>query len=376
MKDIRIIAINLPQFHPFKENDEWWGKGFTEWTNVVKACPRFKGHYQPHIPSDTGFYDLRLPEARQMQADMAKEYGIYGFCYYHYWFNGKQLMDRPVNEILKSGKPDFPFMLCWANENWTRNWDGLNNEVLIEQKYSDEDDLMHIRWLCENVFSDKRYIRIDGKPVFAIYRIDLFPNIGKTISIWRKIAKVEYGMDLYIINAEFPGSPKGVAVLNQGLNASFDFKPLGWAKYIKPLPKNRFVRGFINHVPGLRLIKPIKNYVDRLPILYSYRDYIKKIADLPLPDYKCYPCVSPNWDNSPRRANKRFYAFVDSTPALFGEWLADILSRFTPYSKDENFVFINAWNEWAEGNYLEPDQRWGRGYLEEMKKAIMNKCKE
>lgn len=198
----RVIAIHLPQFHPFLENDEWWGKGFTEWTNVTKAKPRFLGHYQPHLPSDTGFYDLRLPEAREMQANMAREYGIYGFCYYHYWFNGKRLMDRPVKEILASGQPDFPFMLCWANENWSRNWDGKFRNILIEQHYSEEDDIEHMRYLCSKVFQDTRYIRIDGKPVFAIYRSNFFPNMKHTIDVWRKVAKEEYGIELYLIRVE------------------------------------------------------------------------------------------------------------------------------------------------------------------------------
>lgn len=163
----RLIAINLPQFHPFKENDEWWGIGFTEWTNVTKAKPRFRGHYQPHLPTETGFYDLRLPEARQMQADMAREAGIYGFCYYHYWFNGHRLMERPVNEILSSGEPDFPFMLCWANENWARNWDGGFSNVLIEQNYNTVDDANHMEYLCTHVFNDPRYIKVNGKPFLS-----------------------------------------------------------------------------------------------------------------------------------------------------------------------------------------------------------------
>ena len=365
----RVIAINLPQFHPFKENDEWWGKGFTEWTNVVKARPRFKGHYQPHLPADTGFYDLRLPEARQMQADMAREYGIYGFCYYHYWFNGKQLMERPVNDMISSGKPDFPFMLCWANENWTRNWDGLFKEILIEQKYSEEDDKNHIRWLCKTVFSDKRYIRVDGKPVFGVYRIELFPNFKRTAEIWRTIAKDEFGEDLYLINAEYPQSPRGVEAIKLGLDASFNFQPLGWFNYISDSSWYRYI-GILAHVLRLNKIPLIKKKIDLLPTLVSYPDYVNKMIERPLPDYKCYPCVTPSWDNSSRRVNKCFTAFVGSTPQYFGIWLRSVLSKFRPYSVDENFVFINAWNEWAEGNHLEPDQKWGRAYLEEVKRAI------
>lgn len=367
----RIIAINLPQFHPFPENDEWWGKGFTEWTNVTKARPRFEGHYQPHLPADTGFYDLRLPEARQMQADLAKEYGIYGFCYYHYWFNGKQLMERPVNDILESGEPDFPFMLCWANENWARNWDGCFNDVLIEQHYSEEDDIAHIRYLCDKVFSDERYIRVGNKPVFAVYRIELFPDFKHTIEIWRKTAKEEYGMELYLLNAEFPQSPKGEEAHSMGLDASFDFQPIGWDRVFNEISSNIRKRKWISSLHIWRLFPFMRKRIDAIPYLVSYPGYVKRQRGLPMPKYKRYPCVTPSFDNSSRRQGKSFLAFIDSTPKFFGEWLRDVLERFVPYSKDENFVFINAWNEWAEGNHLEPDQKWGRGYLEEVKKSLL-----
>ena len=184
----RVIAFYLPQYHPFPENDRWWGAGFTEWRNVVKARPLFRGHYQPHLPADLGFYDLRVPEVRQQQAALAERYGLSGFCYYHYWFNGHRLMQRPVEEMLASGKPDFPFMLCWANENWTRAWDGGEQEVLIRQEYSEEDDRAHIRYLLDEVFRDPRYIRVDGKPVFAVYRSALFPDMRRTIEVWREEA--------------------------------------------------------------------------------------------------------------------------------------------------------------------------------------------
>lgn len=347
----RVIAINLPQFHPFKENDQWWGKGFTEWTNVTKATPRYKGHHQPNLPADTGFYDLRLPQARQLQADLAKEYGIYGFCYYHYWFNGKQLMEAPVNDILSSDQPDFPFMLCWANENWTRNWDGCFTDVLIKQEYSDQDDIEHMRWLCKNVFQDKRYIRIDGKPVFAVYRIAAFPDFKRTVKIWRELARKEFGMELYLIETMLPDNP-GHVVLTEGVDAAMDFQPVG--VMATGLRKER-----IRTIP---FFEPKKSR----PTVYSYPEYVKYCMSKKLPD-RCFPCVSPGFDNSPRRVGRTFLSFTGCTPKVFGQWLWDSLCRKTSFkSEEENLVFINAWNEWAEGNYIEPDQRWGRQYLEEV----------
>lgn len=362
MSEKRIIAIHLPQFHPFKENDEWWGKGFTEWTNVTKCRPRFPGHYQPHLPADLGFYDLRLPEAREAQANLAKEYGIYGFCYYHYWFNGHQLMERPVNEIAASGKPDFPFMLCWANENWTRAWDGGFKEILIEQKHSDEDDIAHINYLIDNFFKDDRYIKIDGKPVFCIYRQDLFPDIKKTINIWREEARKK-GVELYLCMFESFNN-KGNVALENGFDASVEFQPTSVYNngYLK---KNRcLVRRATNKICRLSFGKYI------LPEIVSYEKYVNYVLSLPQVKYKRYPCVSPSWDNASRRKRTNFLVFYKSTPKFFGNWLRETMRKFKPFSKEENFVFINAWNEWAEGNHLEPDRKWGRQYLEEVKKCI------
>src|SRR5580700_10112401 len=198
---VRAIAFHLPQFHPIPENDEWWGKGFTEWISVVQATPRLPGHYQPHLPADLGFYDLRLPEARAAQAALAASYGIYGFCYYHYWFQGRQVLERPVNEILKNGEPDFPFCLCWANENWTRRWDGLNNEILLEQRYSEADDLAHIRALIP-FFLDPRYICVLDRPFFAIYQASKLPDPRRTADIWRREAERAGLKGLYLVRVE------------------------------------------------------------------------------------------------------------------------------------------------------------------------------
>ena len=361
----RVIAINLPQFHPFPENDEWWGKGFTEWTNVTRAKPRYKGHYQPHLPTDTGFYDLRLPEAREMQASMAAQYGVYGFCYYHYWFNGKQLMERPVNEILASGNPNFPFMLCWANENWARNWDGGFKNVLIEQKYCLQDDVEHIRYLCEKVFCDKRYIRVDGKPVFAVYRPYLFPDIKQTVSVWRKIAK-ECGMELYLTFMHV-GKKTPQFFIDCGFDASIDFQPHQNAVLGddgKSWRLNFWYRLY------QKLFKKRNN---PFSLSFDYREYMEYSCNHLKKDYKQYPCLTPGWDNSPRRVNKPFFMLKNNTPSLFGKWLAYLWKNFAPYSEEENFIFINAWNEWAEGNHLEPDVKWGRAFLEKIKEVV---CEE
>lgn len=360
--DKRLIAINLPQFHPFKENDEWWGKGFTEWTNVVKARPRFKGHYQPHLPADTGFYDLRLPEAREMQAKMARKYGIYGFCYYHYWFNGKQLMERPVNDILASGKPDFPFMLCWANENWTRAWDGGEKEILIEQHYSKEDDIAHMEYLCENVFSDPRYIRIDNRPFFVIYRPELFPNIKESIQIWRETA-AKFKMNLYLgfMRADDVSRQK---ILDTGFDVSIDFQP--HFTYVHPhkwwLDKQVWTNLF--------RVKILRTTTKVFPTLIDYSEYVEHEINFFNQHIKEFPCITPSWDNSPRRPSNNYWAFTNSTPKTYSFWLRNILDKFIPFSKEENFIFINAWNEWAEGNHLEPDQKWNLSYLEETKKQL------
>lgn len=359
MSKHRVIAIYLPQFHPFKENDEWWGKGFTEWTNVAKARPRFPGHYQPHLPSDLGFYDLRVPEVREQQAKMAKEAGIYGFCYYHYWFNGKLLMERPLKEVLESGKPDFPFMICWANENWSRTWTGGDKEVLIKQEYSDEDARDHIKWLIPYM-KDPRYIRIDGKPVISIYRTPMIPNLETMLEIWREEARKE-GLDLYITRFESL-KQAGEKYLTQNIDAAIDFQPHNKHNF----KTRQYIQRSLNKLCGLLGLSYGFN-----PVLVNYNRYVNYIKQVDMPAYKQYPCVTPSFDNASRRRNKSFFAFTHSTPQKYGEWLLNVLKKFKPYSKDENLVFINAWNEWAEGNHLEPDQKWGSQYLQATKEAIL-----
>ena len=352
---IRPIAIHLPQFHPIPENDEWWGTGFTEWTNVSKATPLFKGHYQPHLPADLGFYDLRLEEARVAQARMARDFGIYGFCYYHYWFHGKRLLNRPVDEIVASGKPDFPFMLCWANGSWTRTWDGTDN-LLIEQTYSPADDLEHIRYLI-GVFRDERYIKIDGKPVFAICRTEMMPDPVATAALWRTEARKAGFKDIYLVRMEM--FEAGYPATKIGFDAAAEFQP-DWRNF--PSRQQSFAARLLHRL-GLGNDPHIVHQV------FLYEDIVRKMLAKPAVDYKLFPGITPGWDNTARK-NSGGIIFKDSTPELFGSWFKEILRKFTPYSTEENFIFINAWNEWAEGNHLEPDRKWGTAYLAAIKQAV------
>ncbi len=353
----RVIAINLPQFHPFPENDKWWGKGFTEWTNVTKAKPLFKGHYQPHLPTDTGFYDLRLEQAREFQAELAKQHGIYGFCYYHYWFNGKRLMHEPLDAILNSKKPDFPFMYCWANENWTKKWDGEENQVLIDQKYSTQDDLDHIRYLLGNVFNDPRYIRVNNKPFFVVYRPGLFPNISETIQTWREEAS-KWGVELYL--GYMQGFNLKVDPKTIGFDAAVSFEPdfYNQVKQVQPLVYNKILNFFAR-----------KKSTFQLNRIIEYGDYVDSRINVPQPPYKYYPSITPMWDNTARRKSGAFI-LKDSSPEIYEKWFRSILTNFKSYSDEENFIFINAWNEWAEGNHLEPCIQWGNSFLEKTKKVI------
>ncbi|MBC5991610.1 glycoside hydrolase family 99-like domain-containing protein [Pontibacter cellulosilyticus] len=361
---LRPIAFYLPQFHPIPENDMWWGKGFTEWTNVSKAKPSFTGHYQPHLPSELGFYDLRLPEVREQQALLAKEHGIYGFCYYHYWFNGRRILERPFQEILESGKPDFPFMLCWANENWTRIWDGSDNEVLLEQKYSAQDDIAHIKSLLPT-FNDPRYIKVNGKPVFSVYRSNKIPDVAATIKRWRNEA-VKAGLELYLCRIESFGE-SGSDYLKDGFDAAIRFEPFSSNlkaykdHLIRKHYNNKLSSWFIKYALSTRerRNKKISGLTNRI----DYEDYVNFTKKLKSADYKVYPGITPMWDNTARKKSSAFM-FINSSPEIYKEWLSFEVERFKPFGHEENFIFINAWNEWAEGNHLEPCHKWGRKYLE------------
>jgi lipopolysaccharide biosynthesis protein len=356
----RAIAFYLPQFHPVPENDEWWGKGFTEWRNVAKARPLFPGHYQPHLPADLGFYDLRLPEAREAQAALARQYGIDGFCYYHYWFNGRRILERPFNEVLASGQPDFPFCLCWANENWTRRWEGDDKNVLLEQRYNHQDDLAHIQSLFP-AFRDPRYIRVDERPLFLVYRAEFLPDPIRTTSLWREAAREAGIGDLFLARVEShesfrnPVSPKDI-----GFDAEVEFAP-----FSGPIGKFKF-RSQMHKLLAKIGLSPKGYAANRVT---DYQAMVHAFLSRPDPDWLRFHCVTPSWDNSARRQDALI--FHGSTPQKYEAWLKQLVAKTAKkYQDEERLVFVNAWNEWAEGNHLEPDLEWGLAYLEATKRAL------
>lgn len=357
---VKPIAIYLPQFHPFPENDIWWGKGFTEWTNVTKSKPKFKGHYQPHLPKDLGFYDLRLEETMFAQAELAKYYGIYGFCYYHYWFNGKLLMEKPLENMLESSRIDIPFCLCWANENWTRKWDGNDESILIKQNYNKEDDINHILYLIR-FFKDNRYIKINGKPVLIVYRADLHPDIISATTLWREEVKKAGFPDLYLISVE--NFKKDIDPKNFNFDAGMEFAPdftLARQKYLKKFPA-RYILEKILHKTGIRQSGHFTNNV------FSYENLVNSSINKSEINYKRFKTICPSWDNSARRENGATI-YHGSTPEKFGEWVR-FVTKYTKnqFQEQECLFFINAWNEWAEGSHLEPDLANGTAYLEVFK---------
>ena len=354
----RVIAFYLPQYHPIPENDEWWGTGFTEWRNVARAKPLFRGHHQPHVPAELGFYDLRLPEVRHAQASLAAEHGVDAFCYYHYWFGGRRLLERPFEEILKSGEPDFPFAVCWANEDWTRTWDGRGAEVLIGQRYSDEDDRQHLQALAP-AFADDRYLRVDGKPLFLVYRATRLPDPRRTTDVWREEADRLGLGELFLCRVESSaGERHDPAPL--GFDAAVDFQP-DWSALGQPVGRRWWQRAAAR--AGLRPRAFLEHRV------YRYDEFVDRMEARPAPPYERFPTVTPAWDNTARRQVSGV-VLHDSTPERYERWLSSALASVRGRPDDHRLVFVNAWNEWAEGNHLEPDLRSGRAYLEATLRAV------
>jgi len=359
---VRLIAFYLPQYHPIPENDEWWGKGFTEWTNVAKAKPLFRGHYQPHLPADLGFYDLRVPETRTAQAEMAREYGIEGFCYWYYWFAGKRLLERPFCEVLESGKPDFPFCLAWANQTWSGVWHGAPDKILIKQTYPDIEDYKSHFYAVLDAFADDRYVTIEGKPVFVVFVPHQLPEPRRFTDCWRDLAIKSGLKGLYFVGM---GGQAWVPEKN-GFDASILSQP--GVFFSRQSRSHNYFDKISKKLTGKDLKQLYREIYSR-PTVYLYRNVIKYLLPPLARDFEQYPCVIPNWDNTPR-SFIRGVVFHNSTPELFRSHLREAIEQVVSRELDKRLIFIKAWNEWAEGNYLEPDQRFGRAYLEVVKGEV------
>ena len=348
---IKPIAIYLPQFYTFPENDTWWGKGFTEWTNVKKALPLFTGHYEPHIPHpDIGYYDLSDVSVMKKQVNIAKKYGIYGFCFYYYHFaNGKRLLEKPINNWLAANNIDFPFCYAWANENWTRAWDGGEKEIIMPQDYNVENMKLMMSSMLQDM-KDSRYIKVGenkNTPVLMIYRAEIVPQIKEITTIWRNMAKAEGFDDLFLVSMQ---NFKAVFPKEMGMDAATEFASLK-----SKTPPFSFDTRSINDF----------EYNGKLLNVIKYKNVMRYIQDNQTTEYIRYKCCVPSWDNTPRKGENG-WMLIDSSPKLFKEMFSECV-RQTLSNKDllkNGFIFINAWNEWGEGAHLEPDIKNGYANLE------------
>ena len=345
--DVRLIAFYLPQFHPVEENDRWWGPGFTDWQNVARATPLFDGHYQPRLPGALGFYDLRLDEVRRKQVELARTHGIHGFCFYYYWFNGRRILEHPLNRYVSDPEIDFPFCICWANENWSRRWDGGNQELLLVQEHDTASDMKFIRDVIP-LFKDPRYIRVNGLPLLVVYRADLLQLPPATAAGWRE-------------ECEKAGLPGVHLCAAQTFEVS-DPRPFGFDSACE-FPPHKHAIGHIAHdLTGLPS--------DFTGWVCDYEMVARHSLTAAAPHYTLYRALFPGWDNS---ARKRLNALIfhNATPGRYEYWLRGLVE----YTKqilvgDQRIIFINAWNEWAEGAHLEPDLKNGSAYLEATLRAL------
>ncbi|OIJ21728.1 glycosyl transferase [Anaerobacillus alkalidiazotrophicus] len=357
---MKLIAFYLPQFHAIPENDEWWGEGFTEWTNTKKAKQLFKGQYQPREPYDENYYNLLDDETKKWQVDLAKKYGIYGFCYYHYWFNGKMVLQKPLEQVLENKDIELPFCISWANEPWTRSWDGKTNEVLLAQEYGDKEDwLTHFNYMLK-FFKDDRYIKVNNKPILVIYKVESIPNHVELFEFWTNKAK-ENGLEgIYFIETLNGLQKKEVSNISE---AVIQFEPNYTIHHDRPL-----IDKIQNKLKNL-LMMPHKG-----SFIYNSMDYDitwKRILkrNMKVENKQVFLGAFVDWDNTARKGEKAL-VFNGANPEKFEKYLSQQIRK----GKEDNseFLFINAWNEWAEGTYLEPDNRNGFAYLEAVKKAVNN----
>ena len=363
METPKVIAFYLPQYHPTPHNDEWWGKGFTEWTNVAKAKKLYPGHYQPKIPSDLGFYNLMMPEVKEQQAELAKEAGIFGFCYYHYWFSaGHEELELPFKEVVASGKPDFPFCLCWANESWfSKFWnkDGsAEKKILVKQEYLGEKDNEAHFYSLLSAFKDSRYIKVDGKPLFLIYQPLSFENFTHFKEQWNRLAK-ENGLSEFY----FVGQCLHPFQIKQVLDKGFD--GVNHCHRLDNYYRDNKSTTLIGKAMGV-----IRRFI-KFPFIISYKHAIKK-AVFP-EDYtdNVYATMMPNWDHTPR-SGYGGSVLHNANPDLFKKHAVNILSTAIHKPREHQLVFLKSWNEWGEGNYMEPDLKYGKGFINALKTAFTN----
>lgn len=345
MSQVKLIAFYLPQFHPFEENNKWWGKGFTEWTNVTKAQQLHAEHYQPHLPTDLGFYDLRVRETRLEQIEMAKQYGVDGFCYHYYWFSGHKLMQRPLEEMFADSEANFPFCINWANENWTRRWDASEQEILISQKYNENDDIDFIDSIIP-YFKDPRYIKINGAPLLMVYRPQHLPDSKKSVQIWKKRCAEQGIKDIHVCCALTHGND--------------DYELYGFDGGVEFPPHNLKIpsigHNFIFH-------KPFSGTA------YNFKDVANYYLTKKYKSPNIFKTVFPSWDNTARVGSRALF-IGGGEPHNYQLWLSQTIQKTkSDFPDSERFVFINAWNEWAEGCHLEPDRKYGKAFLEATKKA-------
>lgn len=348
--DPKLLAYYLPQFHPTEENDLWWGKGVTEWNNVSRAVPQYLDHYQPRLPGELGYYDLRISENLERQVELARAYGIYGFAFYYYWFDGHRLLDKPLDMFVSSEKIDFPFCLCWANESWTRRFDGSCGEILMKQSDTEESYRSFIDSVIPYMRSDK-YIRVEGKPLLNIYRPSFIPNCAETLKFWRERC-IDAGVgDIHLVGVR--EHTWNVDLLTVGFDAQSEFHPGTVFKHCTDITDN--------------FLYMREDFSGRL---YDYAELVKNRKYLKFNCDSLYRAVMPMWDNTARRDNKGMI-FHGASPELYKAWLSDVFQEVKNRTDlPEPFVFINAWNEWGEGAYIEPDRRYGYAYLNATRSAI------
>lgn len=361
-KRAKVIALYLPQFHPTPDNDKWWGEGFTEWTNVCKAKKLYKSHYQPRVPANLGFYDLRIPEVREKQAEMARRAGVEAFCYYHYWFgNGKQELERPFNEVVECGEPDFPFCLCWANTSWDmKQWnkDGTSkNRTLCRQEYPGaKDNEAHFYSLLK-AFKDSRYYKYKGKLVFMIYQPLKFKNVTEFMNQWNDLARKNG-----LVGFHFIGQCRNYEskeVLDKVLSLGFDaVNSLHLDNFSYKNPS--FFKKCINYLSHNLLNKPYIN---------KYSEILKHLVSVDVKQSNIYPSLVPNWDHTPRSGNGG-YLYEDCEPELFEEHCSQVFEMIKDKDEADRIVVLKSWNEWGEGNYMEPDLRYGYGHIDALNKAL------